>query len=78
MMKEFGKSERERRKRRRRRKKGEQFTTEITERCNEEQRQRTKGAHQGEPDVLHGWDEEAPSERFKAGVTLSRTLFSFK
>lgn len=64
MMKEFGESESERGREgervlransgKRRRKKGEQFTTEITERCNEEQRRRTKGGHQGEPKVLHG------------------------
>lgn len=60
MMKEFGESEGEQgkesavRELRKRRKKEEQFTTEITERCNEEQRQRTKGGHQGEPKVLHG------------------------
>lgn len=63
MMKEFGEGGERARKRkccerteRKRRKKGEQFTTEITEWCNEEQRQRTKGTHQGEIKVVHGQD----------------------
>lgn len=63
MMKEFGRERASEKKkgwavlrvnRGRRRKKGKQFTTEIIEWCNEEQRQRTKETHQGELKVLHG------------------------